>query len=93
MVMVYCLIPHRSSKKFIVFVFLSIFCQFFNVFVFMSAFRWFFYCVLITVRLPSIPHIILLLTSFLVPSLIVGYRPTEASLANEIWDELRPHFN
>ena len=60
------------------FVFLSVFNQFFNVFLFLSVFRWIFYCVLIPVRLPSIPRIILLLTSFLVPSLIVGYRPTHS---------------
>ena len=34
------------------------------------------YCVLIPVCLPSIPRIVLLLMTFLVPSLIVGYRPT-----------------
>ena len=61
-----------------VFVFLSVFRRLFIVFVFLSVFRWFFYCVLIPVRLPSIPCIILLLTNFLVPSLIVGYLPTHS---------------
>ena len=68
--------PTSLLEHFIVFVFLTVFRQLFNVFVFLSVFRWLFYCVLIPVRLLSIPRIILLLSSFLVPILIVGYRPT-----------------
>ena len=70
--------PTSLLENFIMFVFLSVFRQFFNVFLYLSVFHWLFYCVLIRVRLPSIPRIILLLTSFLVPILIVGYRPTHS---------------
>ena len=38
------------------------------------------YCVLIPVRLSSNPRIVLLLTTFLVPSLIVGYLPTPSAI-------------
>ena len=48
----------------------------FIVFACLSVFRRFFYCVLIPVRFPSIPRIIPLFTNLLVPSLILGYRPT-----------------
>ena len=75
-VMVSHLIPHRSSNILLCSYFCPPSVNYFIVFVFLSIFRWLFYCVLIPVRLPSIPHIILLLKTFLVPSLIVGYRPT-----------------
>ena len=71
--------PTYLLEHFIDFVFMSVFRKFFNVVVFLSVFRGLFYCVLITVRLPSIPHIILLLTSFLVHSLIIGYLPAGGS--------------
>ena len=72
--------PTSILEKKNVFVFLSIFREFFNVFVYLSVFCLFFYCVIIPVCLPTIPCIILLLTSFLMPSLIVGYRPTHSHL-------------
>ena len=50
----------------------------FIVFACLSVFRRFFYCVLIPVRLPSIPCIIPLLKTFLVSILILGYRPTHS---------------
>ena len=70
--------PTSLLEHFIVFVFLSVFSQFFTIFVLLSFFRRFFYCALIPVRLLSILRIILLLTSFLVPSLIARYHPTHS---------------
>ena len=79
-VMVSCLIPHRSSKillcsyscpSFVDSLLCSYSCP--------SSVDS--YCVLLTVHLPSIPRIVRLLTTFLVPSLIVGYLPTVISVA------------
>ena len=55
--------PTSLFEHFIVFACLSIFCRFF-------------YCVLVPVRLPSIPHRTPLSTTLLVPSLLLGYRST-----------------
>ena len=73
--MVLRLIPHRSSKILLCSYFClssvnSLLCSY----SYPSSVNA--YCVLIPVRLPSIPRIVLLLTNFLVPSLIVGYCPT-----------------
>ena len=75
-VMVSCLFPHRSLNILLCLYSCPSSVGYFIVFVFLSVFRRFFCCVLIPVRLPSIPRIILLLTTLLVPSLIVGCCPT-----------------
>ena len=58
----------------------------FIVFACLSVFRQLFYCVLIPVRLPSIPRRTPLFTTLLVPSLLLGYRPTEATTGKRLWD-------
>ena len=74
--MVSCLSPHWSLNILLCsYSYLSS-VGYFIVFIFLFLFRGFFCCVLIPVCLPSIPRIIPLLTTLLVPSLIVGYRPT-----------------
>ena len=48
----------------------------FIVFACLSVFRWLFYCVLVPIRLLSIPRRTPLFTTLLVPSLLLGYWPT-----------------
>ena len=55
----------------------------FIVFACLSVFRRFFYCVLIPVRILSIPRIIPLFTTLLVPSLLLVYRPTGVTYSPE----------
>ena len=76
--MVSRLIPHRSSNILLCSYFCPSSINSFTVFSLLPVFRRVFHRVLIPVRLPSIPRMILLLTTVLVPSLIVGYRPTHS---------------
>ena len=69
------LIPSLLLEHFIVFVWLSVFCRFF-------------YRVLITVCIPSVPRRTPLLMNLLAPSLLLGYRPTPVvvlTLRNLTW--------
>ena len=60
-------IPLSLLEKFILLACLSIFCRFL-------------YCVLIPVRLPSVPCRTALFPTLVVPSLLLGYHPTEKSI-------------
>ena len=65
------LIPSLLLEHFIVFACPPVFCHFF-------------YCVLVTVRLPSVPCRTALFTTLLVPSLLLGYHPT-IGLVEVLW--------